>query len=312
MIEDLVEVLICPACLPGEKQLLGKVEERRDDDIWGGYLQCKGCGSRYSIEEGIARLIPANGKSSKAQSKYESARTLSSYLWSHFADLYGDEDATRAYHLWASGVPAVSGFFLDAGCAVGRFTFELSQKADFAIGIDYSESFIRIARKLFLDGEIEFPLIQEGNLTEMKKIRLPEKWCKGNIEFIVADAMAVPFPRSIFSGVASLNLIDKLPIPLQHLREMNRVAKEKKAHLLFSDPFSWSRDICREENWLGGKEEGPFAGKSLENILKLLQGSEEFLTPPWNIDGQGSVWWKIRNHRNHFELIRSCFVKASR
>lgn len=36
------------------------------------------------------------------------------------------------------------------------------------------------------------------------------------------------------------------------------------------------------------------------------------LLPPWNVDQEGSVWWKIRNHRNHFELIHSEFIGATR
>ena len=36
------------------------------------------------------------------------------------------------------------------------------------------------------------------------------------------------------------------------------------------------------------------------------------LAPAWQVDESGHVWWKIRTHANHYELIRSCFVRASR
>jgi hypothetical protein len=48
------------------------------------------------------------------------------------------------------------------------------------------------------------------------------------------------------------------------------------------------------------------------NVVGLLAGKRGKFSPPWNIDKQGHVWWKIRTHRNHFEIIRSCFIKARR
>ena len=81
---------------------------------------------------------------------------------------------------------------------------------------------------------------------------------------------------------------------------------------MFSDPFSWSADVSKEEDWLGGTDRGLFSGTGFENVLAILKGEKIVLYPPWNVDEQGELWWKIRNHRNHFEMIRSCFIKASR
>jgi len=48
-------------------------------------------------------------------------------------------------------------------------------------------------------------------------------------------------------------------------------------------------------------------------FAELVEAYEGGLVPfPWQIDGTGSVWWKIRNHKNHFEMIRSWYVKATR
>ena len=47
-------------------------------------------------------------------------------------------------------------------------------------------------------------------------------------------------------------------------------------------------------------------------LLITLAGKDRLLMPPWRVAGRGSAWWKIRTHVNHFELIRSCFVKAER
>jgi len=128
----------------------------------------------------------------------------------------------------------------------------------------------------------------------------------------VADAQALPFRSHCFSCVASLNLVDKLPKPLLHLNEMSRAAMRTGAQLLFSDPFSWSVAYAKEEDWLGGRDSGAYAGEGLDNVQAILEGQAREIDPPWTAENRGEVWWKIRNHRHHFELIRSCFIKAVR
>jgi hypothetical protein len=47
-------------------------------------------------------------------------------------------------------------------------------------------------------------------------------------------------------------------------------------------------------------------------LQAILEGRTGEISPPWMVQKRGNVWWKIRNHRNHFELIRSCFLKVIR
>ena len=160
--------------------------------------------------------------------------------------------------------------------------------------------------------EIEFSLCTEGSLSEHKSVKLPNEWNSERVEFIVGDIQHLPFRKDTFSCTSSLNLVDRIPMPIKHLEEINRVSKGKNAQFLFSDPFSWSTDIASKNEWLGGTLEGPFPGKGLDNIKSLLTGEGGRILPAWHIEKTGSVWWKIRNHQNHFELIRSCFLKAVR
>lgn len=309
----LIDLLICPTCLPLEIKLVCQIEERDGDDILTGFLKCEECGTRYIIQDGIASLLPrAKGKKREKPSKYESSSVVSSYLWSHFSDMLEEAEASTAYKDWAELIEHQNGISLDAGCAVGRFTFEMSVKSDFAVGIDNSDSFISTARRLMKNRQLEVTMKEEGLLTTEKRIQLPKRWNTDKVEFILGDAQVLPFRSRAFSLLASLNLIDKVPLPLGHLEEMNRVAQDTDAQFLLSDPFSWSSEIAREENWLGGTHKGPFSGEGMGNVVGLLAGKKGEFSPQWNIDKQGHVWWKIRTHRNHFEFIRSCFVKASR
>ena len=107
----------------------------------------------------------------------------------------------------------------------------------------------------------------------------------------------------------STPLIDKLPDPLRHLQELNRVTTVVDAQALIADPWSWSTDIAPKSAWLGGVPEGPFAGHGHMNLRRLL---ETGLEPAWQVIDEGTVPWTIRNHRNHFERIHSDYLLATR
>jgi SAM-dependent methyltransferase/uncharacterized protein YbaR (Trm112 family) len=325
MKQEILEYLICPACLPEENPLRLGISQGAGDEVIEGVLECGCCRRAYPIGKGIARLTGAgaqrteNGKQNSLlrspASVYESPELLSAYLWSHYADLFGDPDASGAYSKWAGQISPIAGAALDAGCALGRFCFEMSRKFDFVIGVDLSETFISTARRIMEERKLSFQLKEEGRIYSERTFLLPDLWDSGKVEFIVADANALPFRSGSFNCVASLNLIDKITQPLEHMFEACRVASPGQAQLLISDPFSWSESECAPDAWLGGASEGRFDGFGIDNLAKLLSDESPAVKRPscgWKIAGRGEVWWKIRNHRNHFELIRSLFIKAER
>lgn len=310
----LAPYLICPACLPREHSLDLRVDkEGEGGDISSGTLVCRSCSKRYPIRDGIALLLTDPGAApSGGQWRYEEGGTLSTYLWSHYADLMGDREAGSAYAEWAGLLAQREGMSLDAGCATGRLTFEMAARSGFAVGCDLSLSFIRMARRIAHERAISFTLPGEGRELDEFSLSLPAEWRSDNVEFVLADVLRLPFARELFSQVSSVNLIDRVRYPLAHLYELNRVARKSPAAFLFSDPFSWSDANTPEEAWLGGTDKCAYPGRGIDNVRQLLQGKENVIAPPWHIDAAGEVWWKIRSHRNHFELIRSNFLAASR
>ena len=310
MKKALLDLLICPRCLPGEFSLQGIQLHFQGNEIFQGTLHCDQCGAQYVIDEGVAFLDP--DPVDRSRNRYETPTVLASYLWSHFGDLLGDELATDAYSRWAGLMRPGAGVCLDAGCAVGRFSFAMAQKFDFVVGLDNSLAFIRACRQLGADRQLTLELPEEGLLRRPETLRLPEAWRTDNQDFIVGDAQALPFRAGAFAALSSLNMVDKVPKPLEHLGEINRTAQAREAQFLFSDPFSWSTEVAPETDWLGGTLNGPFAGRAQENIIGLLEGKIGSLAPPWQVEGSGPIWWKIRTHSNHYEMIRSCYIKASR
>jgi SAM-dependent methyltransferase len=312
MKKELLELIVCPHCLPHEYTLAADITEESDGDIETGTLKCQHCASEFTVAEGVAMLDRSGTDNQKSENKYETDEVVSSYLWSHYGEVLGDAQASQAYSTWAGLMQPQDGIALDAGGAVGRFTFELSTRCDFAVGIDNSHAFIRAARRLMRERSLVVSLKDEGLLRREVTIRLPEEWRSDKVEFVVADALALPFRKKTFALFSSLNLVDKIPSPLRHLQEMNRVTRDRNAQFLLSDPFSWSTEVAPVDEWMGGKAEGRYAGKGLANIAALLSDGGSELVPAWQVGELGDVWWKIRTHSNHFELIRSCYIHVYR
>ena len=313
MKQFLLPHLICPACLPSEHPLEVMVRQLGGDDIISGDLSCRKCRRRYPVKEGIAYLR-TDPESSMAggQLRYEEGEMVNRYLWSHYADLAGVSEQQGVNAVWADCLRANAASAFDAGCAVGRLVFEMAQNSVWAVGCDLSLNFIRTARRLARERRCTFSLPLEGKLRETFHCELPPHWRSDNLEFVVADALAIPFARSTFQQVASLNLLDRVSYPLAHLYEMNRVAQPREAAFLFADPFSWSVTAAPVEKWLGGADDGAYPGRGRDNVRALLMGKNGVLAPAWRIAREGSVTWAMRSHANHRELISSELLLAER
>lgn len=301
----LLEFLICPRCLPAEKPLRATVHDLRDDEVYNANLDCPKCRATYLICDGLAVLLPA----AATADLYTSSDRLAGYLWSHYADLDDDPDAHGAFPMWARLLAAGSGPVLDAGCAVGRLSFELARQSELVIGIDRAAGFVLAARTLAHAGRLGYELVSEGDLCETRTVRLPADLPRQRVEFLVADALALPFPASLFGISATLNLLDRVPLPRLHLSELDRVSRKTGATLLLADPWSWAAGPAIPEEWLGGRQSGPGAGVGRENVRGLL---ERMGRPPWRVAGSGRISWTMRHHRNHFELIHSDYLLARR
>ena len=310
----LIEELICPQCSDGEFILEPEIEKETHGDILEGALICPQCKKRYGIHGGIAVVVPDQTLPIiQDTAGYNSFSMLSSYLWSHYSEFFNGPDATDAYQKWANAFSdSRSGWALDIGCSVGRLTFEMTKSHDKAVGIDTSLSFIREARTLALEQRLEFDLIMEGRITEEKSCDLDSDYAFNNAEFIVADAMALPFRSHRFATASSVNILEKVPGPRGHLQEANRVMDKTDARFLFSDPFSWDESVSSPDLWLGGTLEGPYKGYGMDNICRLLEEATGPFAPGFTIEEKGQLLWKIRKTRHLWEHITSQFVIAAR
>ena len=306
------ELLVCPACLPGQAPLSLNIQEAQGDDVIHGELHCGNCDLRYPIRMGVAVLLTEPPPPQSGTSGYNSKGMLSAYLWSHFGDLLQDPGATDAYRKWASLVRMSDGLALDIGCSVGRLSFEMSRFHRRVVGVDTSYSFIENARKLLLKKKVGFDMIIEGMITERRECGLNGDWRYDRVEFIVADAMALPFPGSNFNTVCSVNILEKVPNPIRHLAEVDRVLADRSGRFIFSDPFSWDENVSHPDSWIGGSREGMNPGRGAAAIRRLMSSDTRLFNPPLEIVEEGDISWKIRKTENLWEHITSQFLVGTR
>ena len=309
-------VLICPECAPHEVPLdlkVGEVREEDSDDVIEGELSCPACSRAYTIHNGVAVLLPDASKAALMNDAgYNSRSMLSAYLWSHFCDMLKDPQATEAYRTWSSYFRESSGWALDIGCSVGRLSFELSKTHSRVIGIDTSVSFIEKARELLRNRKLRFDLIVEGFITEERACEFDPRWAYDRVEFVVADALALPFPKNYFSTVTSINVLEKVSRPIQHMLDVSRVLKDTRSMFVFSDPFSWDETALDPALWLGGIKSADIQPRGIDTVIELLNGKDGIMSPPLTIADRGKVQWKIRKTENLWEHITSLFVVGTR
>ena len=305
--------LICPQCVDAEVPLALTVDEEADGDIVDGRMTCPDCGGRFPIRQGIAVLLPEKTRDILNDSRgYNAPGMLSAYLWSHFCDLLKDPLATDAYRVWSAGFRPVGGDALDVGCAVGRLSFEMAATHTHVIGLDTSMAFVRKAREILVQRRLDFDLIIEGHLTEPRSCGFEGYPDFGNVDFIVGDALALPFRRRAFATAAAINLLEKVPEPLKHLTELNRVLRTEAAMLLFSDPFSWDETVSAPETWISGNGNTRYSARGIDTMRRLFAGEYGVFDPPLGIAADGSVAWKIRKTENLWEHIRSQYLIGQR
>lgn len=305
--------LICPECLPDEHLLDIIIETAENDEIIEGTLTCPFCEQMYPVRNGVAIILPENTRAIlEDTSGYNSRSMLSSYLWSHYCDFLKDPAAGQAYPIWSSFFRQSDGDALDIGCSVGRLSFELSKTHSHVIGIDTSISFIEQARHLLDRKKLEFDLIIEGHITEKRKCDFDPAYNYNHVDFIVADALALPFPGQSFSTVTSINLLEKVASPIQHLMDINRVLEEKKSMFVFSDPFSWDESVSDPATWISAGTNGNGHLRGVDSISMYFDGKDDVFQPPLEILKKGSVPWKIRKTENLWEHINSQFIVGQR
>jgi SAM-dependent methyltransferase/uncharacterized protein YbaR (Trm112 family) len=300
---------VCPTCRAtgrGTAELtIGTVVSERDGDVIEGMLLCSSpaCQCEYPIVDGVpviaaevrghvASQLPilrarrdlspvmdsllgdcAGPGSDFMRTRYQ----VSSYARGHYGDLDPGAPAPREGSLAALVDAALSllpgpprGLWLDAGCSVGRATFELAARTgDLVLGVDLNLAMLAVARQVALTGRVTHALRRLGIVYDQRSFDV-DLGHRDRVDFWACDAMALPLDDASVDGVVSFNVADCIASPLAHLMEIGRVLRPG-AEVALTTPYDWAENVTPLEAWIGGhSQRGPSAGEGTAEMRRVL------------------------------------------
>lgn len=333
---------VCPACGSDLRVLQAEVVD--GDDLVQGALVCNGddCQRLVPVVDGIPLLAPdlsalfgdggfalaarddlapgvgqVLGEIAGSGSSWDVRRqNLSSYCWGHWRDHDPAEtdaatpEIVRLLERGLEEVGDVAGPTLDLGCGVGRTVAVLAGAGlGPVVGVDLGIAFLRVAQRALRQGRVRYDLRRTGLVYERRDFAVPaasaQLWC--------ADATALPVRPGSAGLVVSLNLLDCVASPLDHLRTI-RDALRPGGRALIATPFDWSPSATPVEGWIGGHSPlADGAGQGGDLLVSLLGGDhraalDEMRTVA-RVDG---VPWRVRLHDRAVVLYDVTLVVAER
>ncbi len=246
---------------------------------------------------------------------------LSSYTWDHYGELDPEEvprepgpGATArvlAKSLQAMG-PKPTGPVLDLGCSVGGSTFVLAEATnELVLGVDLNFSMLRIAAEVLRTGIVRYDRRRVGLVYDRREFPVSFK-NREAVDFWACDATSLPLEDSLLSLTVSLNLLDSIHSPVDHLRTVARTLAPGGKTLIAS-PYDWSTSATPLEGWLGGhSQRGPLEGASEPVLRSLLTGGMHPLSPRGlsliaELDG---LPWHVRLHERSTMMYQVHLVIA--
>lgn len=306
-----------------------------DSIILEGILTCTdpACMAEYPILDGIPLLVPdvrgfiarnasaildrsdlsetlesLVGDCCGPQSEFDLRRQhLGSYAFDHYGDLDPREKSADSpaapgsvRGLLQRGleevVPIPPGPILETGCAVGRTTFDLAQSTkDLVLGVDLNFDMLRLASRVLSRGIVRYPRRRIGMVYDRREF--PVSFAEAHrVDFWACDATALPTASREFALVVSLNLLDCVGSPVDHLREIGRVLTPEGRAILCT-PYDWSPTATPVEGWIGGhSQRSDYRGEAEPLLRHLLAEGDVHGIDRLRIRHDVSVPWSVRVH----------------
>ncbi len=182
------------------------------------------------------------------------------------------------------------GSALDLGCATGRTCFELARTFDKVCGIDYSNSFVNVAKAMQQHNKVSYYQNGEGALRTRYKVDLATLGLSSfsdKVEFHQGDACDLNADFSHYDLILATNLIDRLYQPDLFLSHIHQRINDNGT-LILTSPYTWLEQYTKKESWLGGYEDDN------GNVVSSLDGLKNRLGEHFELVATEDVPFVIR------------------
>ncbi len=316
------------------------VSKKTHDSVIEGVLVCSSqqCMGEYPIIDGIPiivpdlrnyvsqNIIPIVSRSDFSEitesllgdccgpgSAFDSYRQhLSTYTFDHYGDLDPAEPKDSpvlpgsVLELLERGFShideRVNGPAIDLGCAVGRTSFELAKSVDdLILGVDLNFAMLRTAAAILHQGRVTYPRRRVGMVFDKREFPAALEG-SSKVDFWACDATSLPFAEESFSLAASLNVIDCVQSPYDHLKEVGRTLQPNGCAFIAA-PYDWNVSATPVEAWLGGHSQRSESRGASEDMLRsLLAGGEHsYAIQELELLAESeAVEWNLRLHDRSF------------
>lgn len=268
---------------------------------------------RHFFQHAGFRYVESDFDVKVSDPDYESDTQISQYCEFHYGQTYFDVPnfPKRCAELcieFTKDLPRNKA--LDLGCAVGRAAFELSRYFEHVDAIDFSARFIKTAIGMQENKQIQYTLIDEGELTSFHLQRLTAldlSESGDNISFMQGDACNLKPQLTGYDLIFMGNLLDRVYSP-RKLLETVTDRLNVGGILVVTSPFTWLSDYTEREEWLGGYKEN--TGETLSSTDALEYELKQHFVP---LTEPFDVPFVIRETKRKFQhSISECRVFQKR
>lgn len=244
---------------------------------------------------------------------YESDTQISQYCEFHYGQTYFNvpnfpKRCAEVCLQYTQNLPRKKA--LDLGCAVGRVAFELADHFEHVDALDFSARFIKTAIAMQQTQQIQYMLIEEGELTSFHVQRLSSLGLEAsgdNIAFMQGDACNLKPQFSGYDLIFMGNLLDRVYSPRKLLSTVSERLNDGGI-LVVTSPFTWLTEYTERNEWLGGYKDDNGETFSSSDALEFeLRDNFVALTDPFDIP------FVIRETKRKFQhSISECRVFQKR
>jgi len=232
MKKESLRFLACPWC-HGSLDL--RISKSEGEEVLEGILECRRCGSRYPVREGIPDLLPEHALGDKILRSYRRKTAYYDAYVSSYERNYHNPEIAYMRKVEDRYILSTRprGLVLDIGCGTGRQSLMLAELGCQVFSLD----------------------ISPGMLHETRR-RALEKDLADRLELVRASAEMLPFREEIFHRAYSLfGALNHVLSLRRALREMNRVLRgggTTLTTLLNRYQLTWWVHTIRKrrKNWL--------------------------------------------------------------